>query len=97
MICKNYRSNETLADRVCTVTNSEREEYRITGHVLGADSYRIPADLIKYHANSINLFNRTTFAYQAITLLPAINQAFKNEKRRWRKFQMLFPVAQMSK
>lgn len=80
MIRKNYRPNETLADRVRAVTNSEREEHRVTGHVLGADSYRIPANLIKYHADSINLFNRATFAYQAITFSPAINRAFKNKK-----------------
>lgn len=62
MIRKYYRPNETLADRVRAVTDSEREEHGVTGHVLAADSYRIPADLIEYHSDSINLFNRATFA-----------------------------------
>jgi len=55
MICENYRSNKTVTNCVCGITHSEREEHRITGHVLGTNSYRIPTSLIKYHANSINL------------------------------------------
>jgi len=58
MICENYGSNKTITNCMCSITHTEWEEHRITGHVLGANSYWIPSSLIKYDANSINLLKR---------------------------------------
>lgn len=81
MICENYRSNKTVTDCMCSITHAEREEHRITGHVLGANSYWIPSSLIKYHTNSINLL--ITKSYFHNTIIPASNQ-LKAIIRKWK-------------
>lgn len=69
MVSENYRSDKTVANRVCSITDSKREEHRITGHILGADSYWIPSSFIKYYTDSIDLFKQNNYIFPLIPII----------------------------